>query len=494
MKRNHWLILLFIVLLSCSNEEELIEYTEDQTEKKLALKSADGKYRVLGHGYDITGDYLNKHSIRKVILDLEKLQKDRGQNIIYYNPESGGNNEYYYGYDAYDYLKDITKKSNYNTTANGQELEKNGLKAFSGSITIDKDFQNKYSYSSKYSFASINIIQYLADMRIEESKVMELAKYVTTDFINDLNYAVGNESREDQFVIDYGTHVMTSFSMGGTLSILYRSSIIETFDYSETKNAIKIGLNATLDKIGLGANIDKNVTTIESINKKNKEAYLFVRYKGGKGIDATYNLETGIPTISTTSWVNSVTAENAGLLEMDWNRTYPIYELISEPTKKARIQAAVNRYIVKNQIKVLRLKRLYRVYSNNLRNNFYLFDWKHVQECLGYGDFYDGVDGYILAEAAPNTRPLHRMYSKNLRNTFYVFNMNHVQECLGYGDLYEGIDGYVLINPESDTTRPLYKMYSHNLLNTFYLFDWTKVQECLGYGDSYSGIDGYIYK
>ena len=84
-------------------------------------------------------------------------------------------------------------------------------------------------------------------------------------------------------------------------------------------------MKGVLAKIGLSADVDKTVIENVSTSAENINRTLHLEYKGGDGVGGTYNLETGYPTIDKYSWEKSVTAANAGLTKINWDKAYPIY-------------------------------------------------------------------------------------------------------------------------------------------------------------------------
>lgn len=80
---------------------------------------------------------------------------------------SFGGDQMYYGYSAFDYLKDMTKE----TKASLQVSDTAKQAAYSGSIAGGTYFKSAYSYSSKYSFASIDAVRKLKYIRINDEKV-----------------------------------------------------------------------------------------------------------------------------------------------------------------------------------------------------------------------------------------------------------------------------------------------------------------------------------
>ena len=59
------------------------------------------------------------------------------------------------------------------------------------------------------------------------------------------------------------------------------------------------------------------------------------------------------------AWSQSVDDTHSRLVDVDWNATYPIYDLVSDPVKKADLKLAVEKYINSKKISVIKLVTLY---------------------------------------------------------------------------------------------------------------------------------------
>lgn len=73
MKKKHFLFIPIITMgifaISCTNtfDEQFVQ--EDQ-QMPTTKSMGDGQYQVLGYGYDITGEYLARQSIKNEVLDI----------------------------------------------------------------------------------------------------------------------------------------------------------------------------------------------------------------------------------------------------------------------------------------------------------------------------------------------------------------------------------------------------------------------------------------
>lgn len=494
------LIFLFVVLflIGCTDvsENEILDVGENSQQENddLQLKAMDGPYHALGFSYDETEEYLDKKSIKRAVIDVEKLAEDSKYSVIV-NDEVNGNNEYYYGASSYDYIKDITEKTGVNLSASGDSIKwGKELLGFSASFSKDKEFQTIESLSTKYSFASVDVRKDVKWLQLAED-VDYLSNFLTDKFIRD----VANMTSADKFVQDYGTHVLTDITIGGILRIMYTSSLIKEDNVERKKEAMKAKLNFTLKKIGLGTEINTEKIENTSTSVENKNQTLHVRYKAGEGVDGDYNLETGYPTIKKYSWEKSVTATSGGLglTEIDWEKAYPIYEFIADPVKKQLVKEAVIRYIENKQLNnPLELKPFYRLYYEADQNCWFETEWNNVTKHSNYQSKYEWVEGYVLANSIPGeTLPLYKIHWNAGKMTWYETDWNKVQANLnGGGSVYKGIDGYIYKYPKEGTI-PLYRMYWEAGQMSWLDTRWEEVQNNVnGGGTVYEGIIGYIYR
>ena len=473
MKNKLCALSLILLLISCSDEiqqfDDFIKQTQNEN-KELTTRSLDTDDHALGFGYDVTGDYLDKYSIRNSVIDIAKLREFDKNSIITSN-EVSGKNQYYYGYSSYDYIKEITKKTGVNTSVSCDSIPiVKGNLSFTGSFS--KENFTRHELSTKYSYASADICKDVRWLRLAEN-VDVLSNFLTDKFKRDIS----NMTSPEQFVKDYGTHVLADITIGGVLRVMYSSSIIKEDDQEKKTKVIKAGLKGVLAKIGLSADVDKTVIENVSTSAENINRTLHLEYKGGDGVGGTYNLETGYPTIDKYSWEKSVTAANAGLTKINWDKAYPIYEFISDPVKREQVKKAVIKYINDSQLSVLQLNPIYEMFAPTMDDRFYAFSWDEVQMQINkWNNEFWGFKGYILAKPGVNTIPIYEMFAPTMNDRFYAFSWNEVQwQINDWKNENWGLRGYILSEPEANT-QPIYEMYSPLLNDRFYVWSWEEVQ------------------
>ena len=299
-----------------------------------------------------------------------------------------------------------------------------------------------------------------------DASISTLSQYLTTNFKEDLNNYSAN-----QLIQKYGTHILTDITIGGVYSMYYKSVIYESMSSEEKKKSVKGGATYLLNAIGLGISGSWDKTEIEKRYKKNST------WECNITITLPANQEPSI-SIDFGSWSASVDDTHSVLIDVDWNKTYPIYELISDPQKKEELKNATEDYIMSKSIEVLPTACVYRYYNG--KDHYYTtvykeaFDeWKFectqfsiytqkventipLYQYWGDGDhfyttkyFPNGVDnrkyenivGYVFPSSQKGSIPLFRYWNSHLPNHFYT-----IYNSIFTDYIYEGIECYVLPN------------------------------------------------
>lgn len=472
MKKIYLLAMLCIWFSSCIDENVMDDQSNNLAPNSLR-PSGDGVYDVLGMGYDVMGEYLHPLSVKNPVLDIPKYKAAFAGRLITGTP-SWGKDQVFYGYNSIDYLSDITKETNA-----GLKLT-SPLKLFTGNISGNSYLKSVQSYSSKYSFASVEAVRNYKYIRIND-EISRLRNYLSKEFVEDLNRLT-----PDRLVERYGTHVLTDFVIGGRYKLMFRSIIENTGDVTSRKNTVAAGLGATLSKIGFSLNADRTITSNESLAIENREKELYVMFYGGNGTNLVYDLEKGSPTaVDVKSWEATVKLKNSNLTSLNWNETYPIYEFISDATKKAQVKAAVEKHIASKQITVMPLKGLYRMYN----------DWGHFHHTIGpwvnvggrQNEWRnEGTICFVFEKAEPgyNLKPLYLI--KNTKGLFYLSESNERGS--------QGIHCYVY-RTQVEGTQPLHKIYHSKDVNHIYTIDNLKLNEItqVWKGWTNQNVIGYVY-
>lgn len=346
-------LLLFLAigsLFSCT-ENNLIEDGVVDNPQLVLRTAGDGKYDVLGFGYDVTKDYFDYSGTSSVaVIDAQAIANayptSSNTGIITGFPDIRTTSQVV-GETASQFSTKLTANSKISATV--------GI--FGGSLSTN--FGSSENYDSKYSIAS-----YQSFFRYKQLTIgltpKEMLPYLTIQFKNDLN-----NLSSIQLVQKYGTHVLTDITLGARLQIMYKAQSLST----NKTASIEASLNATISLFSSEANVTYN----KSLATQNKD-YRIV-YKGiggdlkkmpGSGIISVD--PTTLAEINVGPWVESINPSNYRFIDSKPGTLVPIYEFIQDPIKKASVASAVDKYIRDGAI--------------NANSNYIRQDWSGLVEII----------------------------------------------------------------------------------------------------------------
>lgn len=470
MKKSYYVLGFLPLFYSCSEIEDLPN-VESSVSNVTTRAAGDGVYDVLGYGYDITDDYMGENSTRLKILDVEAFVK---ANPNRFDKQFSGviDQRCFAGADAQSFLSQIITDTNFGGSVGSLPEKKDKEGFFSGTITTGFKTSSKYFYSSKYSFARAEVFKkqrrYLLNTDIET-----LSKYLLSSFVEDLN-----KYSADKIVEMYGTHVLTNITVGGKYTAYYKSAIIEENSSTEKTEIVSAGAKYNLSNIGLDAHGSWSKTEVEERNKKNSNWECYIKALGGSTSGTTITLapEQGPSfSINLGAWTESVDDQHSRLFDVNWNATYPIYDLISDPIKKQEMKEAVFRYIDSRKIEMLNTSFVYQ--SFNGKEHYYC---TFYGPSYGSGDLiYEAAVFSIYTEQVLETVPLYQYW--NGGDHFYSTDY-YPGGVSGYR--FEGPLGYVYTKPHPEAI-PLYRYF--NGVDHFYT-------TILGYYEGYKfeSVECYV--
>jgi len=482
MKKIYWLLgLLLAICYSCSELDDLpIEPVTQSSLNPTTRAAGDEKFDVVGYGYDVTGEYLHPLSVKGSVLNVEKYKKDYPGRLEP-GTASYGHDRMYYGYSSADYVKELTTetKATY-TMSYGNEKD---TVFFSNTITNNAYLKTEYSYSSKYSFASLDLVRNLKHIYFND-EISRLSQYLSDSFTEDLE-----RLSPDRVVERYGTHVLTDIIIGGRYKLIFRSVITKARDASTKRRTVSSGFKSTLDGIGVSYNLEHIDTVDESLVKDNQHKELYVMFYGGSGTNLKYDLEKGMPTtIDIQSWEKSLSLVNSCLTEINWKETYPIYEFITDPIKKEQIKDAVKRHIAASQLKTLELLPLYSYYHDVIGNHCVTTNPNIVENYDGW-DFLR-IEGYILQKQIPGAVLLYEYYN-DVAGDHYITTLSDIHTKYPVYEKKTPL-GYVYKDIVIDAI-PLYEYYHAENADHYTSTRTDIVQNYFGWVRLDHAISGYIY-
>ncbi|PWW17112.1 MAC/perforin domain-containing protein [Chryseobacterium sp. AG844] len=425
--------LLMLFMSSCSTEELNSEITPESPAVKAnnrlsASKFAgDGIYDVLGHGYNVTGEYANATAAGFKVVDIDRFKLEQSNRLISENTNSQEYSEDY-GENAEAYSKMVSTKVD--ATVNFPLFKKILSVGFGSAVTTNNKFDAKYIYGS------YNLTIKQKRVRFNATTDM-LGDYITPEFAQDLQ-----TKTPQQIVQDYGTHVMTDIYTGAKLDILFQS---ETTSQTRDK-AARIGIKAGMLNI-FNVNVDNDVNTSEyHMNFSKKLTY---KTRGGdpsKGLVGDLNLDQTNTKVNISNWQNSSNVNNSVLVDFGSNGLIIIYDFVKDPAKKAQLKAYVDQYLIDNKVYLeFNTIPIYRYYNGV--DHYYT---KIAGSYSGYS--FEGTEFHAFLYKAPNTVPIYRYW--NGKDHYYTKTPGYYP---GYVD--EGIEFNAFATQQPNTV-PIYQYWN----------------------------------
>ena len=485
MKKLYLFFSLFslsVIFIACTKEDGFEKEVKGNI--STSKSAGDGIYDVLGYGYDITDEFIATNSVKKQIINIKQFVEDYPYRFD--NPFIGETEtRVFFGADALTFMSNIRDEANIMNSlsvfpddfnVNNEDREKS---VFSGSVKFSGN--NEYDYSSKYSFARGEIIkkqrQYVIDVKPDILK-----NYLSRNFIEDLEKISPTE-----IVEKYGTHFLTNITIGGMYTANFKSAVNEETASIKKEEAIEAGLKFNFKRLGLNVENTPNQDEIEKLNNKNTEWIFNLKCIGGSTSGHTITLSPGHTepsnTINLGEWTQSVDDTHSRLIEIDWSATYPVYELISDPQKRAEVKKATEDYIKGKAIEVLGLVPLYQYWNDKNSDHLYsTFKGPSIAEDW----IYEFPVGYILGKPANNTVGLHQYWNaSNWDHLYSTYEGENIENNWEYdfriGYIYqEPVYGTIALHQYWNSIRfdHLYSIYKGESIEN----NW-----------KYNHIIGYIY-
>lgn len=475
------------MLYGCSKKEIIEEIPKLKNSGRVAY-NGDGLWDVLGFGYDCTGAALHIDSVSdSQIIDMERFNKEQPNMIA---PQNGGisNTRMYSGSNYFEYLKDAKReiggKIEVTPSTDGDEKT-----IFNANFT--KNSNKSYFFSSKYSFSTFESIKRVKRLKFKDELSKDvLIQYLTPSFLNHLQ-----NLSADNLVRIYGTHLLTDITLGGRLIVNHRASVVKEDSESMKKTSIGAGVaGAVFKAFGLTAS---GTYTTEEKNKaltENSNREFQVEFQGGNtsGYSVTIDANANVSqSVNIGTWEQSITVNNCVLVDI--GGSIPLYDLVTDPIKKALVKAAVEKRIADRQIEVLQVSPLYRVFSAGDKNQMNVTTMAEVNNLVNnYGNQFQGLVGYIARNSAPGRIPLHSMKSLGDKNNFFLTSQSDVdQHVQRWKNIHYGIVGYSM--PNGPEMLPLLGVHSDGDKNTMYFTHQSEVDYLVNtWGNRYLGNYGYI--
>ena len=141
----------------------------------------------------------------------------------------------------------------------------------------------------------------------------------------------------DAIIEEFGTHILIDFNVGGRLSIFYKSTITDNLKVESKTKIAKGGITGAIKTVNLSFSGSSTTTEVEQYQRRNSNWSCNVNMYGGQHDGHTVTITSdGVTnhTFNLSGWQQSVDKTHCVLTEINFNKTYPIYEFIKDPIKK----------------------------------------------------------------------------------------------------------------------------------------------------------------
>lgn len=322
-------IMLIALFSACSKEDPIEKAAPSETVSavKNLLAAGQGPYDVLGHGYNVTGEYGNDVSTGFAVIDVARFKQDQAARLIEESPRSQQYLEEY-GENAFQYSKMMSRKIEATT----------GFSFFKS--TVSNSFSSTNAFDAKYIYGSYNLT--IKQKRYRFNATVDLLKnHLSATFLADLQ-----SKSPQQLVQDYGTHVLVDVYTGAKMDIMFQAETNNQSRETAARAGVKIGVS---DVFGLDINNSVDIKAA-SQNFSRKLSY---RTRGGdpsRALIGEISLDQTAPKISIANWQSSSTPENSVFVDIGQYGLILLYDLISDPAKKAAIKSYIDQYLRDNQV------------------------------------------------------------------------------------------------------------------------------------------------
>ena len=468
LPKNRLLLSISLLLVFSSCHKDLVTSNAPTTIRT----AGDGNLDLLGYGYDIRGRYADARSAKGKVLDVERLlttEADRVQLANVDNQLTGITS----GKSLTEFSSEISKKVK--VTA--------GFLFFTSEIT--SNINKIYTDTSSTSFATGDVIVNRRRLTLNAT-ANQLRPYLTASFINDCNQLSAAD-----LVNTYGAAVLRDIFLGGKLHFAYGSRINSTTQKQSAGNGINAGVKGILG-INLSVSGEYAQTMSTAEHQKYSNEYLSYETIGG---DASQSLIGAVnlgnpsnPSVNVTPWLNSVTRQNAQLIDFGDNALIPIYELIPNAQKR-------------NEVKNYILTQYYHLSEGSdffLEGKLYILEgnaeWEFYHIVMGFPDKprlivpclerNDNYDTGFLIENAINANPVFNTYVSSsyflgkprVLNTPYYPNspqQDRMKDMFDENDKYALLRGSVATYPSQNHISKKLDLISYN--NRYYLRMYSRI-------------------
>jgi hypothetical protein len=349
MKKIFLFLPFLIIGLSCNSFDDIPDPDEENEielkeiivlEETIPERIVNGEYSFLGVSYDIMSEYLEIGATKRLVVNLKDfLEKSGFPDSFVVNPSGFGYTSMYSGHNAISFLESLTSKTEVKVNL-GEKSEFLNFRLSSKSL----NFSDNINEDDSYSYARVDIIRGIKQVKFWANPSM-LQSYVYPEFLDDLD-----KYTPDEFVKEYGTHVLLNVSIGDRFQFNFRSKLANEYSDWEKKRIVEAGILTAVSKFGTPGGIFSSETGKDAVRNTKWNTNVRYRKDANSYVALSYGYDTETPT---TPFVNPgegfLDINNAVIVEIDWQYAYPISDFIADSVKRDEIESAIKRYITQTK-------------------------------------------------------------------------------------------------------------------------------------------------
>lgn len=447
-------------MYGCKKSEALKSHSEVLSTGSSILSDGDGAWDLLAHGYDATGDFSNPNKFSDVpIINIDRFRTDYPQRMVT-GAGSDGADSVYLGSTALDYLKQINRRRAFGLEVTYGTKEDTSKVFMTGSVKKNKENHDSSTYYSKYSYGTVQSYRNVKRVRFSgDASVDLLLNYLSPEFINNV------ATRDANYLVTrYGTHVLLDISLGGYLRYDYSGFNESSSEYSQKIRGTKLALTGVLKKIGLNITSDESTEEINKVLNESRDFDFSATYYGGTNSGLTLTVDkdgNSAQSLNISSWQQSVNDRNCRVIKVD--KAVRLSEFITDPVKKAQVNAAIEKHILDSQIKERGEVPVYAYYSRSL--NVWRFELNPAQVAYLHDGSWEskGIYFYAFKAQVPGSVPIYEFYAPTTRDcTWSRGNLTSSYWQNG------GVKFYAYPSATSGT-KPIYSYYHQRSGRSHYL-------------------------
>lgn len=289
-----------------------------------------GELNFLGFGYDVTGKYSHRSSVKEAVINTPAFGQDNPSLLDVRFPRESSF-KIGYGVDSEDFTKLLT----------GETADINYFKG-----NIIHPFPDTDPKGSEYIYGLYDTYVTHKRLRIFRNPGEDrLIRYLTTNFQTD------SKSLEPaELVKKYGTHVLLSLYTGAKLSLDYQAGYVGEKDrQNAVENSFKVGLNDCFALFS-GTLAPPDSAVLKDV----VSPIIAFEAIGGDPSKIIVDNTLGYnPKVKISEWSKSVNEDNHRFIYIDGlDNLLPISELIEDAEKKQKVEVYVTDYIKANEVRL----------------------------------------------------------------------------------------------------------------------------------------------